>query len=83
MEEVDFQKIIESPNSIGVQIKVRKAMTWSEKERIKSQIHLLTVKGNGNRIKFMPGSEGEFLFFDGNFFYIYYPQENSVIKFII
>jgi len=45
MEEVDFQKIIENPSSIGIQMKVRKAITWSEKERIKSQIHLLTSKG--------------------------------------
>ncbi|MFP3219028.1 hypothetical protein [Acidianus hospitalis] len=83
MEEVDFQKIIENPSSIGIQMKVRKAITWSEKERIKSQIHLLTVKGSGNKIKFMPGSEGEFLIYDGNFLYVYFPQENSVIKFII
>jgi hypothetical protein len=83
MEEADFQNIIENPFSIGIQMKVRKAITWSEKERIKSQIHLLTVKGSGNKIKFMPGSEGEFLIYDGNFLYVYYPQENSVIKFII
>ncbi|WP_236752143.1 hypothetical protein [Acidianus sp. HS-5] len=83
MEEVDFQKMVESPSSLGLQMKIRRAITWSEKERIKSQIHMLTVRGSGNKIKFMPGSEGEFLIYDGNFLYIYYPEEKSVIKFVI
>ncbi|BDC17215.1 hypothetical protein HS5_01050 [Acidianus sp. HS-5] len=75
--------MVESPSSLGLQMKIRRAITWSEKERIKSQIHMLTVRGSGNKIKFMPGSEGEFLIYDGNFLYIYYPEEKSVIKFVI